>query len=286
MYHQIADIPSDPWDLAVSPERFAQQIEALARVRRVVPLDKLQQTAPGERPLAAITFDDGYKNVATAAGPVLERFDCPATVFITTGLIGSPREFWWDEVSHIVLESGYTGVLEVAAGGSPIHFDLSDRSALRKTHDALWAQLGKLESSERSDILLDLAGQAGVDLSSRQSHAIMDANDVAKLKNGVINVGAHTVTHPTMPSLDFETMQHEVSQSRKDCQELAGYAPTTFAYPFGHYDDRSVEAVRRSGFQYAVTCDRDLVRPHAESLRLPRAAALNWDGDTLMRRLP
>jgi len=38
MYHRVADIPVDPWGLAVHPARFEEQIVRLKRLRRVVHL--------------------------------------------------------------------------------------------------------------------------------------------------------------------------------------------------------------------------------------------------------
>ena len=38
MYHRVARLAHDPWQLAVSPDRFAEQIEALVQFRHVVPL--------------------------------------------------------------------------------------------------------------------------------------------------------------------------------------------------------------------------------------------------------
>jgi hypothetical protein len=96
MYHRVADIVVDPWNLAVGPERFAEQIAVLARRREIVPLERIGER-PAGKPLAAITFDDGYVDVLTHALPVLESHGAPATVFVTTGQMGSPREFWWDE---------------------------------------------------------------------------------------------------------------------------------------------------------------------------------------------
>ena len=64
MYHRVADIKVDPWGLAVHPDRFDQQIDALTRFRRVVHLHDLieaeRSRTSGDKALAAVTFDDGY----------------------------------------------------------------------------------------------------------------------------------------------------------------------------------------------------------------------------------
>ena len=53
----------------------------------------------------AITFDDGYADNAKLAGPILEGLGMPATFFITAGVVGSGREFWWDRLANLLLSS-------------------------------------------------------------------------------------------------------------------------------------------------------------------------------------
>src|SRR5215472_17196403 len=85
MYHRVARLAHDPWQLAVWPERFAEQIEALMQLRRVVPLGWLAaQLTQGRVPkkVAALTFDDGYADLLANARPTLVQRGCPATVFL------------------------------------------------------------------------------------------------------------------------------------------------------------------------------------------------------------
>ena len=108
MYHRVADLGCDPWNLAITPERFAEQLATLTRQRTIVPLDWLvEKLESGHIPEKAvvITFDDGYVDVLHNAKPVLERFGASATAYLTTGAIGRRREFWWDTLSRILLES-------------------------------------------------------------------------------------------------------------------------------------------------------------------------------------
>jgi len=285
LYHQIADISCDPWNLAVAPDRFAAQIEALTRVRRVVPLDELRDIRGGGKPLAAITFDDGYRNVAQLVAPILERFDCTATVFLTTGAIGAARELWWDELSRIVLESAYTGLLEFSLGGDTFRYVLDDKRR-RRVLRQIWTVLRLLDPVRRADILERLAARTGTALSPRSTHAIMTADDVVKLQGGPLTVGAHTVTHPFLPGLDAAAQKREIEQSRQDCLALTGVAPAAFSYPFGNYCPTAAKAVEAAGFSIAVTCNRDVVRPDAVDLLLPRAPTFDCDGEALLRTLP
>ena len=68
-------------------------LDWIARRFQVVSLDDLRvrletrsRTAP---PIAAITFDDGYRDVYEHAFPLLQRKGLPATVFVATSYVGT-----------------------------------------------------------------------------------------------------------------------------------------------------------------------------------------------------
>jgi len=88
VYHTISSPPDPlPADIDISPERFERQLRWLSRWRRVVPLDETLRVPPKRR-LAAITFDDGYRDNLTVALPLLERFQLPMTLFVAAGFLG------------------------------------------------------------------------------------------------------------------------------------------------------------------------------------------------------
>jgi peptidoglycan/xylan/chitin deacetylase (PgdA/CDA1 family) len=94
MYHSISK--RKDYFSSTLPEDFAAQVEYLARSGRpVIALSEIIRRLRAGEPLrgaVAITFDDGYRDNYTAAFPVLQRYSLPATIFITTGLIGQHDE--------------------------------------------------------------------------------------------------------------------------------------------------------------------------------------------------
>src|ERR1700722_18178605 len=106
MYHRIGDAPCDPWGLSVHPERFEQHLQRLRRFAEPTPLRHIAaalESGDSSRRAIAITFDDGYADNLHIAAPLLARYDIPSTIFVTTGYIDAPREFWWDELERILL---------------------------------------------------------------------------------------------------------------------------------------------------------------------------------------
>lgn len=117
MYHGVGQVTEDPFGLFVSPERFAQQMQALRALGlRGVSLGQLgdavaRRDAAG---LVGLTFDDGYRDVLSAAAPVLELHGFTATMFVVSDLVGG--ENVWDPPPRRQLISE-TEVRELAARG-------------------------------------------------------------------------------------------------------------------------------------------------------------------------
>ncbi|MEZ0051099.1 peptidoglycan/xylan/chitin deacetylase (PgdA/CDA1 family) [Mycobacterium sp. MAA66] len=97
MYHDVAERPpAATRRLSVSPGLLEQQLEFLVEhgytgvsFSDLVGAFQTGASLP-DKPVV-LTFDDGYAGVALDAGPLLRKFDFPATVFVTTGWVdGEP----------------------------------------------------------------------------------------------------------------------------------------------------------------------------------------------------
>src|SRR5690606_1573250 len=108
MYHRIASPSIDPWQLSVSAENFEQHLQVLQKSNRVVSLSQLVHHRHNNlcrKNKIAITFDDGYLDNFTVAKPLLEKYGLPATFFITSCNLDGQKEFWWDELGRIILQT-------------------------------------------------------------------------------------------------------------------------------------------------------------------------------------
>ncbi|MCU1285365.1 MAG: hypothetical protein JWO13_1715 [Acidobacteriales bacterium] len=101
LYHHVGPLRAGTFPtLSVSPERFRSQIEWLSRngYQTTTTTDWLLWSSEG-KPLpkkpVLLTFDDGYKDLAEFAFPILKEFGFGATVFIVTSQIGGTND--WDQ---------------------------------------------------------------------------------------------------------------------------------------------------------------------------------------------
>lgn len=66
-------------------------------------------------------------------------------------------------------------------------------------------------------------------------------------------IGAHTLSHPDMATLDYDRCRAEIDGSRRHLEEITGVPVRTFAYPFGSYGPAALAAVADAGLHAAVT---------------------------------
>lgn len=97
MYHSVAPYAEDPYQVTVSPQRFAQQMRWLdRRGLRGVSMSELRaaQQRHCDAGLVGLTFDDGYDDFLRYAVPVLQRHGFTATAFVIAGRLGGVNV--WD----------------------------------------------------------------------------------------------------------------------------------------------------------------------------------------------
>ncbi|MFN8553721.1 MAG: polysaccharide deacetylase family protein [Candidatus Obscuribacterales bacterium] len=103
LYHRISDTDADPQLLSVAPAHFREHLEVLRQKYRALNCSALDGGKEAfTTNSVVITFDDGYADNLTAALPILSKYEVPATVFISTGMVQHRTPFWWREVESII----------------------------------------------------------------------------------------------------------------------------------------------------------------------------------------
>jgi peptidoglycan/xylan/chitin deacetylase (PgdA/CDA1 family) len=311
MYHGIADVDLDPWALYVKPEHFASHLEVLQKYAHTISLQEMAQAHRDNNipdRAVAITFDDGYANNLHNAKPLLEQYGIPATVFVTTGYVGQNREFWWDELERILLQPGrLPKTLSLNLNQSIQQWELGTASEYseqeyRSDRDrqaweaqpgsrlaffySVWEQLRPLPDSEIFQALDQIKTWANTHSVARLTHRPLLSEELRTLaQGGVVEIGAHTVTHPFLPAYSARLQQDEIQQSKMYLEQLLERPVTNFAYPFGHYTKETAKLVQASGFTSACTCVAETVWKHSDCFELPRFDVRNWNGQEFAERL-
>ena len=89
-----------------------------------------------------------------------------------------------------------------------------------------------------------------------------------------VEIGCHTASHKSLveQSTNFE---RELTEAKSHIEALLDQSCMSFCYPYGHYDDRTVEQVRQAGFNNATTMIRGRATSKDDVFELPRIP-INW----------
>jgi peptidoglycan/xylan/chitin deacetylase (PgdA/CDA1 family) len=311
MYHRVTRLEADPWGLAVTPEHFEQHLQVLQRYNCVMPIEQLAQArSRGELPSGsvAITFDDGYVDNLLYAKPLLEKYDLPAMVYISSACVDQQREFWWDELEKVLLlPEQLPEQLNLTIRGQQHCFDLgpaANYTADQRLRDRkvcvwkadpasrlgfyfqVWRRIQPLFPQEQAEVLDQLLAWGGLDCSIRASHRTLTLEELRQLDQGdCVQIGGHTVHHPNLPSHTAAIQLQEILDGKQQLEALLGHEIRSFSYPFGAYNRETIQQVQQAGFDHALSTVEEPVWWGSNSFSLPRFTVYNWDGDTFERQL-
>lgn len=291
-YHRVADESEwDPYSLSVTPRFFAEHLEAVRKYAVPISLRDLTESLqrhdlpPGS---VAITLDDGYVDNLHYAKSLLLRHECPATVFVATGYMG--RKFWWDELAEIFRPSSpLPEQIRLIADGRSLERTLTRPADVKRRKNLVWAVydfMRHLSGDGRADAFAQLRNVVGRKSKPESPIRAMTESEICELAaGGVVDVGAHTVTHPFLSTLTEARQQQEISTSKLELEGLLGRPVTSFCFPNGSSSRVTEKVVRETGFRCACASHADVIWRGSDPFQLPRLWPHNFDGATFARWL-
>lgn len=223
-----------------------------------------------------VTFDDGYADNEIHAMPVLRKYRIPATVFVSTGFLNGGR-MWNDSVIEVV--RGFKNeVLDLRELDLDCYTLCSTEQRLNAI-DNILRRIKHFDPQKRM-ALVDEIQKRGPRL---PDDLMMTDAHVQSLAHNGVTIGAHTVNHPILSSINSEAALSEIQQSKQYLEALLQEPVEVFAYPNGRPElDYTIEhrdLVRELGFKVAVSTHWGVSTPQSDRYQLPRFTP--WDRDRL-----
>ncbi len=315
LYHSVAKVRTDPWGVRVKPRNFMEQmmvLKAHCRVMRLADLD--QALSAGEIPPRAVvvTFDDGYVDNLLHAKPAMQRCGVPGTVFVSSGYMDQRDEYWWDEIDRLILQPGtLPREIEIAVAGRTLSWKLGDaadygpirawrdrhwfawqepRNPRQRMFLEFWEALRSAPSvAQREDAIEQLRRLAGASRDGRSTHRCCSGAQARELAaGGLIEIGAHTVHHPSLGHLPVTEQRREVFDSKAALEATLQVQVQSFSYPFGariDYTPDTIALLKEAGYRQACSNFPAPLTASVDRFQYPRRVVMDWDGREFARRL-
>lgn len=283
IFHRVLPEPDPLFPDEVHAVRFDELLGWVKSWFNVLPLDQaIQRLADGSLPAraAALSFDDGYADNHDVALPLLRKHGLPCSFFVATGFLDGGR-MWNDTLIESVRRSALPALdlrgLMDGSGQDLGRHPLGDTAARRALLGPLIERVKYLAPEPRLACVNAIAQRAEV---QPPDDLMMSSEQVRALRRAGMQVGAHTVNHPILATLDAQQAADEIGRSRDTLQRLLGEKVGLFAYPNGkpgtdYLPDVHPAIVRELGFDGAVSTRWAAARRSEDRFQIPRFTP--WD---------
>jgi peptidoglycan/xylan/chitin deacetylase (PgdA/CDA1 family) len=280
--HRVRPFSGGPFlpnrSLEITPEFLGDALRLVrSRGYEFVNMDEALRRLRNEDPrrFAVLTFDDGYRDHADYALPVMRELEVPATFYIAPGFAERRAALWWEEV-ETVIATNEAVTLDLPMKG----LQLRANSARQKqaAFEQIYREIRGLSWQDAKAVTAQLAKDYRINSAETVESACLDWDGVHALAaDPLVTIGAHTVSHPVLAACSKGMIMDELRQSRAILVNQLQRPVRHLAYPHGDPTAaglREFETAREIGFDSAVTTRPGLVdHHHADRLTaLPRVS--------------
>ena len=240
---------------------------------RVVSLDEaVREVKSGNfaKRFVSFSIDDAYRDTYEMIVPLFRKHCVPLTIFVTTGI---------PDHSHLLWTTGLESILQ-------------DRDYIRIPNEEEWSSLQVTTVEAKRLVYKQLAQQWEAADTARLYQRFCELNDydakwlhikhaidwdmLAELRSEpLVELGAHTVSHPRLSELTAADALKEMADSRTRLENHLGINVKHFAFPYGRSGDcgpRDFALASQAGFISSATTRKGLLSRHmkADVYSLPR----------------
>ncbi|MFW5700975.1 MAG: polysaccharide deacetylase family protein [Cyclobacteriaceae bacterium] len=279
LFHRVSPIRDPLWD-PMDTKLFDRCIRYISRNYQVVLLEdfvmRSEEGVSYKKPLATISFDDGYKDNIKNAVPILNKYDCKATFYVVTDCVEYNRLTWTHILEHAFQYTQHK-TINLNFPFLPESLKIKDLA----TRSERFSYFRKLKSYLRSSpheqriIIVKRVMDSYDDVV--YPSLMMDWSDLRELKNEGHYIGSHSVSHSVLSTIEDEAiLKWEILQSGKAIEKELGYFPVSLSYPLGKYNQKVKELCQEAGYKMGVAVNQ---RPYNSKIHsdfdIPRMELYN-----------
>lgn len=258
MFHRVSD-EYDPLWPPLPVKTFRYLMKELHKNAYVVPLEKIGEIGKyPEKPLVAISFDDGYWDFLENAVPILSEYNLPAHHNICPGLIDKGVPPWTQILGGFILNNLNKQIQLPHGKFFRVRRDFDEKTLLR-----LSRELCSISDEIRFAWISSLEEQVPKSILPR----LMSWDRIRECARAGIHIGSHGMNHRNMSKIEgIEILAEEINDSKRRIGEEVGAKPLIFAFPNGLYTPLGTELVRESGYKVALLSS-DMVLTYPDDIK-------------------
>lgn len=264
LFHRVFPQRDPLWD-PVDPELFKRSLKFVTDNFNVVTLEEIlfEKDTRSAKPMAAITFDDGYRDFIDYSIPIMDAFKVKASMFIVSDCIDHKTPTW-----TYVLDYHFNTTAKLSWQGFdtsvlPEKFRKTDwaNSEERVTYGKAIKQYLKWIAADKREAIIASIHRSFNDVECPDDK-MMSWEDIRQVHQAGFSIGSHSVTHSTLATISSEDeIRNELTRSAKRIEEKTGIRPEIFSYPINSYDERVKRLTQEAGYKAGLAVNQKLYDP-------------------------
>lgn len=261
LFHRVSPVRDKLWD-PLSPERFDDILKYLKtnfEIKLVENILASSYVSDNKKPLAAIVFDDGYKDYIEYALPLLKKHNLPSSMYVVTSCVESGLPPW-----TYVLDNALTNTKKdnVTIDVSLLPEDLKQASWKNENEKIAFAKkfkpfLKQVPDATRRNLVEQII-QSLNDVEAPRN-IMMTWKEINQARSAGTIIGSHTCTHPLLAKIENESdIENELVLSAKKIKEQTGEFPLTISYPIGSFDERIKKIAQKAGYSFGLAVKQQI----------------------------
>lgn len=260
-YHSINDISIKSLEIEQETDNFREQMLYLKSNYNILSLsDFLKYRTNGRQypdNSVLITFDDGYRDNYLNAFPILKKYNIPAVVFLTTGPIETENPLFFDALRFgLINTSGL--MLDLKDIGLRRYFlDKKNKAYMSGMIREITDFSKKMDYNSKMELIRAIYDKLDLEWTAENNKkTYLSWDEIREMSENGIEFGSHTVTHPQLSQLSYETCKEELLRSKQIIEKQTAKPVRVLAYPFGgnkDFNETVEKAAKEAGYECAFS---------------------------------
>jgi peptidoglycan/xylan/chitin deacetylase (PgdA/CDA1 family) len=240
----------------ITAKAFEKHLQFYRKHFNLISLDDyLAGNISRDRFNVCLTFDDGHRNNLKYALPLLEKYQAPATFFIT-GIREAGYDILWNDFLAVFSRSGPKRIIYK---DQPFHKNRWNRYIAFADGHSLQDQIRDGGFSLKSEMMELLDPQRNF----RQKNAAyedywlqMTSEEITTLsRSRYVKIGGHSLYHNDLTRIPKESVAADFIACKNFLENTIQKEVNTFAFPYGSYEPSVTEAGLAAGFSHFFAVD-------------------------------
>ena len=216
-----------------------------------------------DKPVAILSFDDGYYDFLEYAMPILQKYRLSANMNIIPECAESGLPIWNVRLYDFLRTAGIDTIRKIELPEFDVTLNESSLRAKLRYGLAVSRFLKNRPRNEREAIWPNI--QRLIDGASIQSTRMLSTNEISQLAE-TVEIGVHSYSHDSMGFESDEFFAEDFAKCRAYFADRLNLPLSIYAFPNGSYRGSQVDLLRSGGIEHILLVDEKFADPKSDVL--------------------